>query len=324
MILSNIAMAAIKPISLNKSTVFILGAGASSPYGLPLGVNLKREMLGHLSNSACQQILTKLEFPKSLVDDFFESLSGTYHPTIDIFLEKKKKFRSLGSYLIAYTLLPLEKHNALFPQSDWYGHLYNVINFEDESPHADKIKFVSLNYDRSLEHFLTKNIHYNCPDYAIENANAKLGHIQIIHAHGSLGPYPQIPYGNKSTDIYGPGVADAYGNKSTDASVLRTAANRILIVSDNIQDSDDFKNAQLAISEASNLVIIGFGYDLTTLKILIPPATNLGTKRILGTAFNLDQSLITQVTEFFNDKIEIAPATWDANRFLRYILPVKS
>lgn len=301
-------MAEIQPLDLNKSTVFILGAGASKPYGLPLGVELKNNMLGNLSSRDCQQILTQHGFPKSLVDDFFESLSGTYHPTIDIFLEKKKKFRSLGSYLIAYTLLPLEKHGTLFPQKDWYGHLYNVINFEHELPHTDKITFVSLNYDRSLEHFLTKNIYYNCPDDAIQNAQSKLKRIKIIHAHGSLGPYPQTPYGAGRTG----------------ADVLRTAADGIRIVSDRLQDSEDFKNAQLAIHEASNLVFIGFGYDPTTLKILMSSATNLDRKRILGTVCKLKPPVITQVIEFFNGKIEIADSGVDAHMFVRIILPIIS
>ena len=301
-------MAEIQPLDLNKRTVFILGAGASNPYGLPLGVELKNKMLGNLSSRDCRQILIKRGFETSIVEDFFESLSGTYHPTIDIFLEKKTKFRALGSYLIAYTLLPMELHNSLFPQKDWYGHLYNVINFEHELPHTDKITFVSLNYDRSLEHFLTKNIHYNCQDDAVQNAQSKLKRIKIIHAHGSLGPYPQIPYGAGRTVV----------------DVLRTAADGIRIVSDRLQDSEDFKNAQYAINEASNIVFIGFGYDPTTLKILMSLAKNLGRKRILGTAHNLKPTVIAPVTEFFNDKIEIADSSVDAYMFIRNILPIKS
>lgn len=301
-------MAEIQPLDLNKKTVFILGAGASNPYGLPLGVDLKNQMLANLSIRACRKILIDHGFESALVEDFLESLSGTYHPTIDIFLEKKRKFRALGSYLIAYTLLPLETHNNLFPQRDWYGHLYSAINFEHELPHTDKITFVSLNYDRSLEHFLAKNIHYNCPDDTIQNAQSKLERMNIIHAHGSLGSYPQI----------------SYGNKPDDSKVLSTAANGIRIVSDRLQDSDDFKNAQFAIVQASNIVFIGFGYDHTTLKMLMSSTTNLDNKRILGTVFQFGKPERDAVTEFFNDKIEIAPPGWVANGFINAILPVTS
>jgi hypothetical protein len=301
-------MAEIQPLDLNRNTVFILGAGASKPYGLPLGLDLKQLMLNNLSNPGCQHTLIQHGFETSLVEDFVESLSGTYHPTIDIFLEKKKKFRSLGSYLIAYTLLPMETRPNLFPQRDWYGHLYNVIDFEHELPHTDKITFVSLNYDRSLEHFLTRNIHYNCPDHAIQNAQSKLKLIKIVHAHGSLGPYPKIPYGNIPDHV----------------DVLNTAANGIRIVSDRLQDSDDFKNAQFAIGQASNIVFIGFGYDPTTLKILMSSATNLDNQRILGTAFKLSEPERNAVSEFFNNRIEIAPSDWKANGFIKAILPVIS
>ncbi len=301
-------MEEIQPLDLNKETVFILGAGASNPYGLPLGLGLKSSMLDNLLNEHCRKVLISHEFEESLVEDFLESLSGTYHPTIDIFLDKKKKFRRLGSYLIAYTLLPLETHSELFPQKDWYGHLYSALNFEHELPHTDKITFVSLNYDRSLEHFLTQNIHYNCQDDAIQNAQSKLKCIKIVHAHGSLGPYPRIPYG-----------ADRAATE-----VLHTAADGIRIVSDKLQDSEDFQNAQSAIRDATNIVFIGFGYDLTTLALLMSSATDLDRKRVLGTASGLRETEILIVKKFLNVEIETAPPAWVANDFINAILPVTS
>ena len=108
----------IRPLNLNEETVFFLGAGASNPYGFPIGTLLKTHMISNLTNGDCKNALVKSGFESLLVKDFGEALIGTYHPTIDIFLEKKKKFRDLGAHLIAYTLLPCENHNLLFPQKE--------------------------------------------------------------------------------------------------------------------------------------------------------------------------------------------------------------
>lgn len=296
-------MAEIQPLDLNKRTVFILGAGASRPYDFPLGTELKAQMIGNLSRPTCLNILAAIGFEESLVNDFSESLSRTYHPTIDIFLEKKTKFRSLGAYLIAYTLLPIEIRSNLFPQHDWYGHLYNVIDFEHDEPDSGKIVFVSLNYDRSLEHFLTKNVQYNCPDALITFAESKLKRLEIIHAHGSLGRYPEIPYGSKPTN----------------QDVLCRAAEGIRIVSDRLEDSEDFNTARRAILNADNLVFIGFGFDSITLNKLIQ-GINLSNMRILGSAFQLDPSRREHLTNFFEGKIEKGEVNTTAEKFVQRIL----
>ena len=301
-------MADIKPIDLKKPTVFILGAGASNPYGLPLGTELKAKMISSLSNPDCQSILRKNGFDKSLVDDFVQALSGTYHPTIDIFLEKKTEFRSLGSYLIAYTLLPMENHHNLLPQRDWYEHLYTVIDFEHEEPDTENIVFVSLNYDRSLEHFLAKNIKFNCPSKVIQQAESKLNSLNIIHAHGSLGNYPELPYGENPVK----------------PDVLRRASEGIRIVSDRLEDSEDFQSSKAAISIASNIVFIGFGYDSYTLQSLIQDI-NLSDKRVLGTIYKLDKSRIDGLMEFFKGKFETYnDVSENASLFIsRILLPIK-
>jgi hypothetical protein len=297
-------MTEIQPIDLNKKTVFVLGAGASKPYGLPLGTELKIKMIEALSGSNCQIALTKSGFEKPIVDEFIEALPRTYYHTIDIFLEKRKKFRSIGSYAIAFSLIPMENENLLFPERDWYAHLYHVLNFENETPDISNIKLVSLNYDRSLEHFLFKNIFYNCPDDIKKQANIKLENLKIIHAHGSLGSYPLIHYGGNPNNL----------------ELLQNAAERIKITSDKLEDSIDFLEAQTAINEAFNLVFIGFGYDQTTLKLLTK-GMDLMNKRIIGTIYQIKQDTLNSIKNFFNNKIEFIDDNATADFFIQYFLP---
>jgi hypothetical protein len=298
-------MAEIQPIDLNKKTVFILGAGASAPYGFPLGTELKQMMITGL-NAGYINTLVQNKFDKSLVRNFIDSLRRTDHPTIDIFLEKKKKFREIGAFAIAYILLPLEKEKRLLDKKDWYSRIFNILNFEKDQPNTDNITFVSLNYDRSLEHFLTIKIEANCADDLIEHAEAKYKKLRIIHAHGSLGSYPQIKYG---------------ANMAED-EILVTAAQGIRIISDQLEDSENFLNAQLAISYAENIVFIGFGYDPTTLKLLTKDV-DLLSKRILGTIYKFDGSKMESLDSFFKHNFEVIDFGVDADFFVQRYLPLE-
>lgn len=291
----------IPQLELGARTVFILGAGASSPYGFPLGSELKNQMIATCSSGRAIRELTKAGFDQEELTNIVRALRGTYHPTIDIFLEKKASFRTLGAHLIAFTLLPHEEHNALFPQNDWYGFLYGLLDFESETPDTSLISFVTLNYERSLEHFLRKNIDFNCPDRLMDLANQKLSQIEIVHAHGSLGAYPDVPYGQKP-----------------DAAVLQTAAERIRIVSDSLDDSDDFRRARSLICEAASVICLGFGYEPRTMAMLFED-TDPADKRVYGTSFQLTDEREQNALEFFADKIHFSGRNIPADPFLRTI-----
>ncbi len=210
------------------------------------------------------------------------------------------------AYLIAYTLLPLEREDRLFPANNWYRHLYDVIGFENTEPDSKDIKFVTLNYDRSLEHFLVNNYKYNCPDASYQIAESKARNINVIHAHGSLGSYPEIPYGRSVNQ----------------PDVLRNAAEGIRIVSDKLEYSDDFNLAKNTILSADNIIFIGFGYDPSTLEKLIGDPNNMDDKRILGTTLSLQASSTVFLQEYFKGKLDFTAKNLDAEIFIKQILPL--
>ena len=103
-------MALVEQNILNSKTVFILGAGASKPFNFPLGSELKQQMLSQLENEYNKKVLNSVDFDNRTIHEFHKALSYTSHPTIDIFLEKKRKFREIGAYVIAQALIPCEKN----------------------------------------------------------------------------------------------------------------------------------------------------------------------------------------------------------------------
>ncbi len=249
---------------------------------------LKNLMVQNVSQSAFEEVIKYNKIDPHLSNEFTEALSDTSHTTIDIFLEKLKKFRFLGAHLIAYTLFPLEKNANLFPARDWYAHLYNVIDFEHDKPDIKNISFVSLNYDRSLERFLMHNYKSNLAEDLHKIAEFRARKLNVIHAHGSLGSYPDIPYEINVNQL----------------DVLRNAAEGILIVSDKLEESDDFNRAKHVISSAHNIIFIGFGYDSLTLEKLIGNPANMGNKRILGTTHGLPPPSLDILQDYFKGKGE--------------------
>ncbi|MBU0715299.1 MAG: hypothetical protein KJ964_08080 [Verrucomicrobia bacterium] len=290
-----------EPVSLSHPIVFVLGAGASATYGFPLGTELKQRMLGHLNRKA-EVRMAKLGFDKELVSAFRESLKYSQHATIDIFLEHKTNFRELGSYLIASTIMPLEVADNLFSKRDWYWDLYKMLRFDQEEPRVDMLGVVTLNYERSFEHFMTKTIDFNVHQKYVDAAHAKRTQMRIIHAHGSLGAYPDVPYGINPDN----------------ETALRQAAQSIKIVSDTLDNSPDFRAAQELIAGAENVIFLGFGFNGRTLNALLRNV-DMRRTRFFGTAVKLQQPAKEQLNQSFNSRFVLGGENQDCAAFLRYI-----
>ena len=258
---------------LTENTVFILGAGASHVYGFPLGPELKKLILeyqlGDIEKYFKGQDINNL---LPLMNEFKEIIRYGDFSTIDEFLERKRRFRELGAYFIVAVLGKREHHDLIFPQRDFYRELFYMLNLESEEKPIPPLKIVTLNYERSLEYFLSKNCLYNCSQDYEEIAQEKVSRLQIIHAHGSLGSLISVPYGQVLSD-----------NKH-----VKQAVENIRIISDRFDDSDEFISAQNVISEAKNIIFLGFGYHRRTLKSLFSKS-KLEEKDIYGTSFKLSQ-----------------------------------
>jgi hypothetical protein len=286
-------------------TVLVLGAGASKPYGFPLGHELKSIILESLRPVLVEGSTEWRGFKIGLISEFQESFRYSALPTIDQFLEKKPKFRDLGAYLIARVLLPLENRNKLFPHSDWHGYLFECMNFDGDDLDPSFLSIVTLNYERSLEEFLTWNIQWNCHQDRIEHAHEKRKRIRIVHAHGSLGPYPEVPYGGG-------------GDAQVTEQALVDAAKNIKIVSDNLEDSPDFKIAQGLIAEADRVIFLGFGYHERVLKGLFAKA-KLENMLIGGCGYGVRESDHKAACSAIGKHITVMQSGVDANGFIRHV-----
>ncbi len=184
---------------------------------------------------------------------------------------------------IAVALLGKEDGDFLRPiggiEKDWYRHICNLLlgNSREDFPVKD-VAFLTYNYERSLEYYLTTAMKssYNLGD---ERSAEKLRRkVPLVHLHGNLGPLPwqvgdsdHVPYGTHK------------GLLSLEE--VRLAAESInIIYDDEIEKSAALKEAHSILRTAGKLVFLGFGYDPVNLERLKLSENIQSAIQIEGTA----------------------------------------
>src|SRR5512136_2893926 len=106
------------------STVLVLGAGASKPYGFPLGNELKAEIAESLRATKEDQFnqLVECEFDAEFVVEFQSALHDSIYETIDDFLDSRPTYRRIGSFAIAQSILRHEIDANLAARGGWYSY----------------------------------------------------------------------------------------------------------------------------------------------------------------------------------------------------------
>lgn len=288
---------------MESPTVFVLGAGASEPYNFPLGEVLMREIKSLADKIDTGGILMSLGFSELEIADFADTLKYGKYPTIDELLEDQNRFRKLGSHIIARIMMPKEKA-GLLEMEDWYNDLFKALFFNQTQLDARQLSIVTLNYERSFEHFLSSSIHYRIAQPRKDEAYKKLAQIKVVHAHGSFGEYPEVKYGIK-----------------VDGDSLRNAAAGILIASDRLVDSPNYRKAQALIYRADHIVFLGFGYDKRILNALLATTelSKISKKIFYGTAVGIDEAMSKRLVERFGDKLTLGKGTQKCQQFLKHM-----
>lgn len=304
-------------------TVLILGAGASLAYGLPLGKGLVEEICellpsstqsppsykagalydqlqGDQAASRAWRALSKQDLVYALIE-FRQRLIASDPKSIDEFLSHDfgtatVVFRQIGKLSIAHVIAAHESESAFHKinqdssKDNWYRYLWqDCLNAGCRSLDdlkAKKLRFISFNYDRSLEYFLGKGIaaaHLAQPDRLLDPAKAHTwaargfkeveNSLQITHPYGTLGPLSEVPYGDTGNPRY-------HGTNM---------AQRIRVIGDERKTTDDsFDLARKWIADATRVVFLGFSYDPTNMERL-GLATGLTRRRRTEDTFGVCQ-----------------------------------
>src|SRR5688572_6030370 len=112
---------------MNSRVVFVLGAGASKPYGYPSGPELVNNMLNLQADVV--DIVRTLGYTQGQWQPFQEALKKSAQSSIDAFLERRPDFRELGKLLIAAYILRCEKEGPFYNTEDhWYPMLADKLD----------------------------------------------------------------------------------------------------------------------------------------------------------------------------------------------------
>jgi hypothetical protein len=277
------------------STVLVLGAGASQPYGFPLGPGLMR-MIGDSTSVDNRKTLSRANRPQLIeagytenqIGEFHTALEKSGHSNIDALLEDGPSHRALGAFAIAQVLMPLENEAKLFSSRDWYPKLFSALNLKAADTPSEVTGIITFNYDRSLEHFLAETTRWRFEGETKDAAFAKLKSIPVIHVHGALGSYPDVAY-----------------EPHTAIDELNAAAGRIKLIFDqDLDEAAEFKRARALIELASVVMFLGFGYDERSIQRVGLPK-NDPVPALFGTARNLDPKKTQEVVALFGHSIKL-------------------
>lgn len=235
---------------ITKKTVLVLGAGASSDYGYPLGRGLRDlvcALPGHPSSVAA---VLEGGHSAAVFHEFVDTLRHYGVGSVDWFLEDHPAFISVGKAAMAACLIPYEDPDRLFPpgapSNHWYELLLTSLLLPDGTIDTTPLSVVTFNYDRSLEHYLFRVISTRLKSDKM--AQAALNDLEVVHVHGVLGGLvPLDPNGREySSELTGEAVAKA--------------AEEIIVVGEAQDSSAAFERASSLLGQAERIIFLGFGF----------------------------------------------------------------
>ena len=184
---------------IKKNTVFVLGAGASVPYGYPSGETLLKKINDLSSDNLFLNLVDEITNTQNPIREgnlredfeaFSVDLAASGLLSVDSFVVVKPQYSLISKFAITYILLTAENINkySVSENEDWYRYLYH--NFIDKKSFEDicksQISFITFNYDVSIDGFFFRAINSKFPGKAKEFFD----NIKVIHAHGRIRSFP--------------------------------------------------------------------------------------------------------------------------------------
>ncbi|MDR3002077.1 MAG: hypothetical protein LBU89_12550 [Fibromonadaceae bacterium] len=280
-----------------KNDLFIIGAGASVPYGFPSSEillekikskasswkDIKKDVaylykseLNELERPGIIGAATKLSTDLNMsmmvsIDDFMRNRASSEKPILKIQADLIKR-------VIAEIILNSEKN--IKPVVDWLHYLCSQIDRGDAI--FTNSEFITFNYDRLLEYsifnYLTCDKKHQSKD-AIKEINK----MNIIHANGSLGSLEQIKFGEEQIS-------------NTVVEGMRTIWDKNTIGSYEIDECITSR-----ISRSKRIFFLGFGYLPENLEklFIVSKEKTLVDKEIYGTARGKTDAEIKRLYDLF-------------------------
>jgi hypothetical protein len=306
---------------LNRKIVFILGAGASCPYGYPSGSHLREYIclpLNARSEKERTKVFGEAIGSESSFDDFRKKFEKSSTKSIDLFMARNPKLAQFGKCIIAYEIFTAE-HRSLFREKAewvknrlgisgygntqeqylkskdfqggiWYEYLFDRLTAglanKDDLPDFSNgnLTFITFNYDRSLEYFLHESLRNSFSEVPESKIVKCLQQLKIIHIYGQIAP---LKWQNETNGVdYKPQIT---------ATLLKNASLNLRTIYEE-QENPELTEAKRLISQAEQIFFLGFGYAPENLDVLgLPGIIPLGNCPVFGTAYGLNSVQVNQI-----------------------------
>lgn len=293
-----------------KRTTFVLGAGASADFNLPVGTQLRNEIVDLLQGTfpddrevapygesalarACSEIGLTTERARGASDIIRRGIY--WSNSVDDFLSESVAFPDvveLGRLAIAECIVKAERRAAAHLSLDaptiegrrgaaqmlseaWLGSLFRQLKRGYSRERAidafSDVSFIVFNYDRCLEQFLFWAIH---DAFGLDQDETRkvVKSIPILHVYGSLGNLPAWMEG----DVV---------NFGAEQYELHLMAKRIKTYTEQLK-SEEVSSIQGLMEAAENVVYLGYAFHQQGLDILYPTGPRPGQNHY-GTLWQL-------------------------------------
>lgn len=273
---------------IRSETLFIVGAGASAEFGLPIGRNLTSDIAACLrwnSDYERNSELTKLlvdgvrtlceETQEFSIGNLFSKAAFMHRglsqaSSIDAFVQTHSddlEIAMLAKLSIAACIWHWENKSKLhlkeFREGDpvdfskvqdtWIAKLFNIMaagsNASNPADIFNKAAFIIFNYDRCIEHYFIYSLH-NYYGVLVAAARQAVSKCRIIHPYGTLGQLADHrPLGWNLLRASG-------RNKA-----LLAMAKSIRTFSEITENQEGEARIKQWVSQAHRLVFLGFGFQ---------------------------------------------------------------
>ena len=285
---------------ITEETVFILGAGASKPYGYPTGKELRNYICNNFINDYLDS--TKLPHHSSQIhkiEEIINAFSKSNNKSIDLFLTRHPEYEDLGKKIITFSIIKNEissknPEKLMNDQEDWFSELFELLTDELTEPVSynrileNDISFITFNYDRSLEHFLFESLNNSFKNIDAKEIAKVILQISIIHVYGKI------------TDLPWEDSNQFKGYRDFKLEYCADYANNINVIYSSRVDEERITRAKTLIKDADRIFFLGFGFAKENLDILNIKGNINGNQKIYGTAYGLSKNEILKKKSYFS------------------------
>jgi hypothetical protein len=289
-------------------TLFILGAGASKPYGYPTGIELRHKIIKDFSTEL-NELLERSTFTSSqrrkfnnLSEKFIENFSKSPIQSIDKYLSINPNFSYIGKIAITLSILGTEKKSKFlesleppYNAQDWYRLIFERMMDKLDKPDdfkrfkENKVAFITFNYDRSLEYFLYCGFHHTfcqMSDYislSMENYTP----FPIFHVYGQVAKTVNWDRSD-------------YGEEQFYFDKIEKLSKGIRVIGE--RSSEQVKNEiSKLFPEYKRIFFLGFGYADENLNAIDLPMSIDETWDVFGTAHGMTKREIDSAKSLFSE-----------------------